>query len=200
MSETKVIVSRDLGEFFRQEVTEAKDKTGIELSDSAEFYVVNLLCDFSRKEAAPQLGEEPLALLYKRALEASPAERVQLLKSLGDVALYIAGFFTESIEQSLVDVDYYISMGGNAYGNLSSLVGSQRRGNAFAEVYTQLAKRFTEFVDLLNEISERARSDKNEDLMKLYSRWQRTGSQRIQKLLIDRGLLAVERLPADYLQ
>jgi hypothetical protein len=200
MNQSRLIVSRDLGEFFRQEVSEAKDSLGIKLSDNAEFYIVNLLCDFSRREAAPSLGDEPLALLYKKALEATPAERVQLLKNLGDVALYIAGFFGEFIERSLVDVDYYISMGGNAYGNLSSLVGGQRHGATFAELYLQLAKRFTEIVDLLNQISERARSENNGDLLKLYNRWARTGSQRIHKLLVERGLLPAEGIPTDYVQ
>ncbi len=200
MSQPALILSQDLGEYFRQEVSEAKDSLGIKMADDAEFYIVNLLCDFSKRDAAPSLGEEPLAFLYKRALEATALERVQRFKELGDIALYLAGFFAEFIERSLVGLDYYISMGGNAYGNLSSIVGSHRNGSAFAEVYEELAKRFTEFVDLLNEISERPRAEKNADLVKLYDRWMRTGSQRVHKLLIERGLVFNAGTPADYVQ
>ncbi len=199
---SRLILSNDLGEFFRQEVTDAKGSLGIKLSDSAEFYLVNLLCDFSRQGSAPAVGEEPLALLYKRALEASAAERVQLLKNLGDLALYVSGFFTEFIERSLVDVDYYIAMGGNAYGSLASLVGGQRHGATFGELYLQLARKFTELVDLLNQIAERTRdkAESDAELLKLYDRWVRTGSQRIQKLLLEKGLLPTEGLPTDYVQ
>lgn len=198
-----VIVSRDLGEFFRREVTEAKDVLGLKLTQETEFYLVNLLCDYARRDsrftATP--GEEPLALIYKRALEADSAERTRILKRLGDVSLYVAGFFTEFIERTGVDIDYYISMGGNAYGSLSDLFGSQRNGDAFAEVYMQLAVHFTELVDLLAEISDRSRdSDNDGDLLKLYDLWARTGSDRVRKLLLEKGLVPGPKVPTDYLQ
>src|SRR4051812_33834822 len=123
-----LIVSSDLGEFFRNEVTDARSALGIQMTDMEEFYLVNLLCEFSRHDkATPAPGEEPLALMYKRALDAPLKERVQMLKNLGDVALYISGFFAEFIERSLVDIDYYVSMGGHAYKNVSSLVGGTKQ-------------------------------------------------------------------------
>jgi hypothetical protein len=203
MDGSRLIVSGDLSEFFRQELSDARDTLGIELSELVEFYIVNLLCEFSRAGGSLEtIGDEPLALLYKRALEASGAERQQILKSIGDVSLYLAGFFTESIDRSLVDVRYYISMGGNAYGSLSDLVAAERRKNVFFELYRQLAKRFADFVDLLNQISERARekSDRDSEVLRLYERWLRTGSLRLQRLLAERGVLVREGLPADYNQ
>lgn len=202
MTTERLIVSRDLGEFFRTEVSQARNTLGISLPLDTEFYIVNLLCDFSRRETAPTLGEEPLALLYKQALEAGPGEQAQLFKKMGDVALYISGFFTDFIERSLVDVDYYISMGGNAYGTLSGLVGSTRQGSTFAELYLQLAQRFTEIVDLLNQISEKSRDKKenNEELLKMYDRWLRTKSSRLHKMLMEKGLLPADGVPVGYIQ
>lgn len=199
----RVIVSHDLTEFFHNEVTCARADLGVSLNETTEFYLVNLLCDFSRrdkKNITP--GEEPLAFMYKRAREANPTERVVLLKDLGDVALYMSGFFTDFIERSLVDVDYYISMGGTAYSDLSGLVGAQRHGGTFAEMYNQLAVRFTELVDILNQISDRSakNSDADKDLLKLYDRWTRTGSERIRKLLLAKGLLTAPGLPTEFNQ
>jgi len=147
-------------------------------------------------------GDEPLAFLHKRAIEAAFPERVKLLKDLGDVALYVAGFFADFIERSLVDIDYYVSMGCNAYGSLSEIVGARRHGEAFAQIYRQLARRFSQFVDLLTEIAERTRTgiDDHVALLKLYDRWARTKSQRIHKLLLDKGLLPTEGLPTEYNQ
>ena len=198
----QVIISKDLGEFFRQEVTEARSDLGVKLTELTEYYLVRLLCDFSRRDSSPTPGQEHLALLYKRALEASLAERAQLLKTLGDLALYVSGFFAESLERSLVDLDYYISMGGNAYSNLSSIVAAQRNGQTFAELYYQLARNFTELVDVLNQIADRSRENaaSDTDLIRLYDRWARTGSERVRKLLLERGLLPGEGVPTEYVQ
>lgn len=199
---SRVILSHDLGEFFRGEISEARASLGLELSDLTEYYMVNLLCDFARQESAPAPSEEPLALLYKKALESGPSEKVAQFKGLGDVALYVSGFFTEFIDRSLVDIDYYISMGGSAYSKASQIVGNQRHGETFGTIYYQLAQRFTELVDLLNQIAERARENVNTDteLLKLYDRWARTGSERIRRLLLERGLVPPEGLPTEYVQ
>ena len=184
MSEVnRVLVSNDLGEFFRQEVGSARAGLGIKMPHMTEFYLVNLLCDFARPDKAPagQPGLEPLAFMYKRAHEASAAEQVQLYKNLGDMSLYIAGFFTDFVEKSMVDVDYYVAMGGNAYSSLSGLVGSRRQGATFGRLYGQLSHDFVELVDVLNEVADRSREkgSRDIDLLKVYDRWLRTGSRRL---------------------
>jgi hypothetical protein len=186
----RLIVSPDLNEYFRNEVTEAKADLGLKLGDIAEFYLVNLLCEYARAGAAPAPGGEPLALLYKRAREANLGERVRLLKDLGDLSLYVAGFFTESIERTLVDKSYYIAMGGGAYSDLSGLIGMQRQGELFAKLYVELAQKFSALVGLLNEIADRSReaSDDEREVLALYERWIRTKSERLRRLLIDKGM------------
>ena len=203
MSTSPVILETDLNEFFRDEVGVARSDLGVEIDEMTEFYVVNLLCDYSMcGPSMPAPGAEPLALLHKRANEASMATRMKLLKNLGDVALYVSGFFAEFIERSLVDIDYYISMGGNAYGSLSDIVGGKPQGDTFAGLYNKLSDQFTEIVDLLMEISDRHHQTKNADadLLKLYDRWARTGSERIQKLLLEKGLIPTDGLPTEYIQ
>ena len=199
----RVIISKDLSEFFRQEVITARSELGVRMSDLTEYYLVNLLCEFSRRDheiTAP--GAEPLVFMYKRATEGSEAERAHQLKHLGDVALYVAGFFTDFVERSLVDVDYYISMGGTAYSSLSGMVSNQRHGETFAELYRQLAVKFTELVDVLNEISDRSRDKvgRDADLLKLYDRWARTGSERSRKLLLEHGLLTGQDVSTEFIQ
>lgn len=197
---SSVIATADLENFFRGEFASARKSLGVEVEESAEYYVVNLLCEYSRRGNNPMPGDEPLAFLYKRALEAPTGERILILKNLGDLALYVAGFFTEFIERSLVDVSYYISMGGNAYTSLSDIFGSRPRGGPFAVVYDELARKFSALVDVLMEIADRSRSTNNDDLVRLYDRWTRTGSDRIHRLLVEKGLVLAVRSPDETLQ
>jgi hypothetical protein len=197
-----LIVRHDLRGFFREEVLAAKTSLRVPIPETTEFYLVQLLCDFSSRKDDRTPTEEPLAFLYKRATESIAAEQVQCYKNLGDVALYVAGYFTDFIEGSMVDVDYYISMGGTAYNSLASLVGSQRHGGQFAELYGQLARQFTELVDVLNVVASRASSKggKDGDLLKLYDRYARTGSAHLRRQLLARGMLPQTGLPTDYNQ
>ena len=197
-----VVLSNNLGEFFKAEVGTARSSLGVHLSDMTEFYVVNLLCTFSRVDKSPQFGEEPLAFLYKRALEAHVGERVQRLKELGDTSLYLSGFFADFVDDSLVDVDYYVTMGGHAYNDLSRMMGKHPQGETFASLYKQLAFRFTDLVDVLNEVAESTREhvSNNTDLLKLYDRFARTKSKRLSRALHERGLVPCEDVPTEYVQ
>ena len=200
----KMVLEVGLVDFFRQEVVQARGELGLKMSEGTEFYLVNLLVEFGHhgdtRVGSP--GSEPLALQYKRALDAELAERLILLKALADSSLYVAGFFTDRIDATAVDVSYYITMGGHAYQELAGLMGQRRQGATFAKLYGHLAHKFTDWVDVLNQISERSRSqtDRDVDLLKLYDRWVRTGSQRLRRQLHAHGLLTAEGLPTEYAQ
>jgi hypothetical protein len=197
----RVIASPALAEFFREEVSAAREHLGTHLSEMSEFYLVNLLCDFGRPENDTQPGREALVLRLLRALESDPAQQAIELKQLGDVSLYVSGFFWESLDRSLVDIDYYISMGGEAYGRLSGMMEAHPHGQTFADLYDELAKQFAALVDLLNEVAEHVRPNQDDqELLRLYDRWIRTGSERIRKLLVERGLIPADGLPTGYVQ
>src|SRR5262245_24410448 len=90
----------ELRQFFQERVSSALENQRISRSAEAEFYLVNLLAEFSAAEnftrgAEGRAVHAPLALKLKDALEApSPQERLAHLRDLGDLALYVAGFFS----------------------------------------------------------------------------------------------------------
>ena len=188
-NESGLILETGLESFFREEVTDARRSIGVDISDETEYYVVNLLCTYSNPQSTPLPGDEPLAMLYKRALEASPLDRIQILKNLGDVALYVSGFFVEFIERSLVDRNYYMSMGGSAYHSLSDIMSLKHQCESVAGVYSQLANKFSNVVDLLNEISNRSRrkSSPETELLRTYERWQKSGDEKLKNELAQKG-------------
>ena len=72
------------------------------------------------------------------------------LRQIGDVSLFISGFFSDSLHRKLVDVDYYVSIGGCAYNALSRV-----ETDTFSSVFAELGEKFVGFVDVLSEVSER---------------------------------------------
>lgn len=192
----QLIVDGDLGSFFRQEVVDARAQLGVHMDEATEWYVVQLLCEHSHAQSAHKtLTGEPLALLYQRASAAPAGERVDLLRAMGDRALLVAGFFAESVERSLVDVPYYVTMGQKAYTDLAGTLGHGRRAEGASHLYRQLGRGFAAYVDVLNQISSRSRQAQGNDadLLKLYDRWVRTKNDRLKKLLEGRGLAMGER-------
>jgi len=111
------------------------------------------------------------------------------------VALFIAGFFAESLADKPVDVDYYIFMGGNAYGSLSEEVRGTFRGNTFAPIYRELAIKFQVLVDVLNEVRDAARHESDVDLLRIYEIWIKTGSRRARQLLRQNGVVPISDVP-----
>lgn len=180
---TCVVPVVNLREFFRDSVHGALEKQQLAVEEQTEQYVVNLLTLFARSEALYESTPEgaqlkPLALMLCEALEAPSANlRNRALQRLGDVSLFIAGFFAHGFAAKLVDVDYHIAMGGRAYGALAEST-ARGSGRVLANVFAELAQKFQPLVDALNEVSECAYTHSDRDILRLYEIWLKTGSAR----------------------
>ena len=180
----EMVVRRESAvEYFKELVEGALARQGIVVGELTSFYVVQLLAGFLQRRADNE-PEEPLALRLARALEAGGVSQRTSLRQIGDDSLFISGFFSDSLRRKLVDVDYYVSIGGVAYTTLS------RQGtDAFSPVFAELADKFVGFVDVLSEVSERSYRGSNRDLLRLYEKWLRTGSRRSGQLLVEQGVV-----------
>lgn len=194
---------RNLREFFRDSLHDALVRQRASVDDHTEAYVVNLLTMFSRSEAlfeptpmGPRL--RPLALMLAEAVEAPTAEyRSRSLQRLGDVSLFVAGFFSQGFARRLVDIDYHIAMGGRAYGTLAETCRESMRGKALSAVFGELAAKFQRFVDALNDVSEMSHQHDHRDVLRQYEIWLKTGSPRAAGILRGLGVdpVPVARLP-----
>jgi len=179
--------------FFRDQLLVALEHQRVSTSTFTESYLVNLLAAFARGERLPGrepgFDETPLALLYARALNASRFERAALLRATADTALFVAGFFAQSLPGGDGDIRYYASLGGRAYTNLGR--EHEREDPTGTRVFHELAGRFLQFVDVLAEISERTRLTTPLSVVRLYERWAATGSVRAAALLAEMGITPV---------
>jgi hypothetical protein len=175
-----VCLATSVDEYFHEVVTDALATVDLEASEPASWYLVGLLGEMTRA----RISDEPLGIKLAQPGE-EPGERVKTLKQVGDQSLYVAGFFAESLNRSLDDVDYYVGIGQNAYAQLARSLGGQK---TITEVYAELAEKFPRFVDVLAEV--RKRTDfATPDVGKLYEMWLRTRDEWIEKKLRALGVL-----------
>jgi hypothetical protein len=179
-----VTLAASVDEYFHEVVTDALSEVEVEASEPASWYLVGVLGEFTRV----RLTDEPLGVkLVERS--ANPGERVKTLKQVGDQSLYVAGFFAESLTRSLVDVDYYVGLGQNAYAQLSRSLAASK---SMTEVYAELADQFPRFVDVLAQVRRRiaiAELNATTDITRLYEIWLRTRDEWVEKKLKAAGVL-----------
>jgi hypothetical protein len=192
-----LVAVTNLREFFHDSVQTALRNQHVDVDDHTEHYVVNVLTMFARSDELYEQTPEgtrlkPLAHMLAAAAEApSPQLRDQALRRLGDVSLFVAGFFAQSFARKLIDVDYHIAMGGRAYGTLAESMRGSMRSQAFAAVFLELAQKFQRLVDVLNDVAEMAYEHSDKDILRLYEIWLKTGSPRAFNILRRLGVAPV---------
>lgn len=172
-------------EFFKEQVETACARQSVHPGPLTSYYLVSLLADFAQRDSGPTqalTSNEALGVMLMRALQGGGTEQRLGLKHVGDVSLFIAGFFSDSLRRSLVDVDYYQSLGGYAYRSLATIDHSR------APVFEELSARFGIFVDVLADVSEQTGSTGDRDVLRLFERWLRTGSRRAGDRLAGQGI------------
>jgi hypothetical protein len=179
-------------EFFFGLVQDAIRHQQVRVLPETEFYLVKLLKRFIQSEnlfvknSNGELQDQPLSFLFKEALEApSPTNQKNLFQNVGDISLYKVGFFQESLSRAAIPVDYYIGMGGTAYYNAAE----RSEEKHYQSLFQELSQKFESCVDILFEVSEKTTITKTEqDLLRLYEMWSRTGSERAARALLRAGI------------
>lgn len=182
-------------EFFVDRVEEALTRLKFSALPQGKIYIVDLLEHymfannlFPVEEETGKRKRETLAEIFLRAHSSAPPVKFDLLKKLGDTSLYISGFFGDSLSRKIVDLDYYVDMGGTAYASLAKAAADE---NA-SQLYNEFASRFAGYVDVLTYISQEAMMQSNEDLLRLYNRYLATGSRLAEGQLMEKGLITPE--------
>lgn len=179
-------------EYFYELLDGAFSKRSFRPTAETEFYLVNLLNQFMTTDALYATNadgrheEGALALLVKEAVETSggSAQRV-MFRQVGDLSLYTAGFFQDSLNRKLVDLDYYIDMGGHAYRQAAS----RHEEESLRRIFEELAHRFGKFVDVLADVSDQTMLKTERNLLRLYDTWITTKSARAERLLNEAGIV-----------
>ncbi|MCC6137493.1 MAG: hypothetical protein IT287_02595 [Bdellovibrionaceae bacterium] len=178
--------------YFFSSLQQALFARRIETLPAVEIYLVDVLEKFlltdklyDESNSSGKKTRETLAEMMLRASAATPRQRADLLRKLGDSALYISGFFGQSLQRKIVDIDYYINMGTTAYSSLAKEIDE----DTFSQAYTEISNRFTDFVDVFTLMSQGTRNPKNgPDLFRQMEVLSKTGSPLILEQLSEQGI------------
>lgn len=160
---------------------------GTRPSPLAVSYLIGLL---ELQVRSPTAGEAPsLAEDLLGAIAEGGKTQILRLRELGDRALFISGFFGESLQRRVVDLEYYGDVGRTAYSRVSTEFGRSQDARGWHELFQELADEFGAFVDLLAEVGSQTRPLGTVNLLCVYDRYVETGCERERAKLIRAGLI-----------
>ena len=194
---------------FAQLVASAIGDTREQPSAMAIAYLVELLSSRVRTstptpetEGRADPEDTSLTEALFAARNADGSVRIERLRDLGDRALFVSGFFGDSLNRKVVDLDFYRDVGCVAYTDLATHLDRCGTGNRLGErswtyLYQELADRFREFVDVLAEVSDRTLGSRSDNLLRLYERFILTRSDRDRDRLLRLGCALPEVAQGD---
>lgn len=202
-----VLVSApDLKHYFRENILDAMASCHVQTDPSTEAYIVNMLGDFATGKRGLELSV-PLVHRWAEAQELPGTSRITALAQLGDITLYMSGFFQDHIEHKGLSQSYVKEMGERAYhtaGQLAATGFSQADASRY-HVYEELAEKFDALTVVLDDVRERTVLRTPQDIVRLYEKWKKTRSPLIAKRLMSEGVfpqveasLASEKPPASH--
>ena len=182
---------------FSEVVKEACENRQVKTQPMIEVYLVQLLRFYldSKNLHSAQLDdsqEKPLhtfAEMYLTAINAESPKNKEMMRTVADRALYLTGFFGDSLQRKVVDIDYYVDIGSAAYSNLHVWTKEE----PLTDVYKTFSKRFSEFVDVLNYISEKSLVQSDTNVLRLYDRYLKTGSELAREKLNELGVMTISK-------
>jgi len=175
-------------EHFKSLVDEAGEHLNVRPLPAVKDYLVDLL-EFHVQ--TNNLFPKQYGTLAELWLESQNAQNIrqqrERLKALGDRALYISGFFSESLQRKIVDIDYYIQMGELAFGYLSELSRNESQGH----IYRILSQKFSRWVEMIHFVALRSFPNSDAGVLRLYEQYLKTGSELARTQLVERGVVTI---------
>ncbi len=175
---------------FAELVAGALDRTGVAPSPHAAAYLVDLLAEAVRP--GPDPAAETFTEGLMRARSERGGERASRLRALGDRALFLSGYFVDSLERCTANPGWVAEVGRIAYSDLSSLLSRRQAAWTGSRLYRELAERFPQYSEVLTEVGDGVRDATTSGLAPLFERYLRLGRGVDRRRLVRRGLVVPE--------
>jgi len=179
--------------FFESKVKDAARARGEDPEAPRALYVAGLLAGYARPEALSREAlDRPLSLLLREALVTAGPQRFERLRGLGDHALYVSGFFAESLERRGVPKRFVCELGATAYDAASAMLRRAAGETRGPDVFDDLAHHFEDVVILLEDVADAlyaAGAQSPKSVLDVYERWNRRGTPALAEALAAWGIV-----------
>ena len=160
------MISAQLFNFFKDEITYSKQKQNIKIDKGLELYLTKLMLDRISEVNDTQAY---LTDIYLKCTHAkNSTEALIEFRRLGDISLFNAGYFYENLFSKSKNLNYYIDMGQTGY----QVAGEISKD----KIYFLLRDDYVKCLCILNFIVENKRRHSRKDLERLYQFYTETYS------------------------
>lgn len=125
----KIILSTNLKGFFFEGLSEINKKSLCPVPESVIYYSSDVLDKFALSQTFfetndGKVREKILGMKLLEASHVSREEQKKIYKEVADMSLMVCGYFSESVNKKIVDVNYYSQLGKMAYSHLNNVTPS----------------------------------------------------------------------------
>lgn len=111
-----------------------------------------------------KVRQKILGIKMLEALQLPRDEQKKIYKEVADTALFVCGYFSESVNRKILDTSYYSKLGRTAYGHLNSVVPHYLDIPCF---YSMLATSFGPLTGLISKLASQDRFENENYILNL---------------------------------
>ena len=160
----KIVSGISLQSFFFDQFLMINKKFQKPLSQVVIYYLSLVMDKFGQSEEffdieKGRVQNKKLGLKILQLNKSSIKQQIRILKEVGDGALFLYGYFPDSVENKILNRNYYKKIGQLAYKKLNNLVPSFYEVDSF---YSRLSEEFDNSSYLINIFQESSKQQKDE--------------------------------------
>ena len=154
--ESNLIESASLQGYFFDQLHSVNEKSISPLPKEALFYSSIVMDKMGESSEYFDIREGKVRekILGMKLLEAThlPAEkRKRVYQDIGDTALLLCGYFSQSLNQKIVDESYYHKLGVQAYSHLNNIIPEVYDVASFFETMSLSFSRITQLMSVVSQ-------------------------------------------------
>lgn len=151
------VIENSLQSYFYTQLQEFNEKSLEPLPNETIYYsslVMDKFGDAGKyfETIEGKVRDKVLGIKLLEASQMTREKKKRTLKDIGDTALLICGFFSDSLNKKIIDTKYYQELGQTAYRHLNSEVPSAYDIPSFFKI---LSFRFDQVTTVMSLVSEK---------------------------------------------
>lgn len=160
----EIILETSLQSFFFDQLHELNRKSSRPLSQETIYYSSTVLDKFSESNnyfetVEGRIREKILGLKLLESQSESKLKQKKILSDIGDTALFMCGYFSQSLNTKIVDSKYYSNLGISAYQRLNHLEPDFMEVPSF---YLKLSGSFSAITDLISAVAHKLNKENSD--------------------------------------